>query len=728
MLRTRRRPRLDILEGRDLPAVIVNVDATADLHAIDPRIYGAAFASTAQLNDFRGPTNRWGGNTTSRYNWQQNAANHANDWYFQSLDEGSPTPGGAADALVQSTENAGADAIVTVPMVGWVAKLGPGRQRLASYSIAKYGAQTGNDWQWFPDAGNGIRASDGVKITWNNPNDANVAADENFQRTFVQHLEAKWGGAANSGVRYYALDNEPSIWHETQRDVHPNGAGMDEVRDKMLAYSGMIKSEDPAAYVMGPEEFGWSGFFLSGIDLKYGGETGDWGNLPDKKAHGGADSVPWMLQQLQAHDQTNGTRTLDAFTLHNYPQGGEFSDTVSQSMQLLRNRSTRQLWDPAYVDQSWIGTSGQPDGGIVRLIPRMRQWADSFYLPGTDIGITEYNWGAEGHMNGATTQADIWGIFGRHDLDLANRWTTPATGSPTSLAMKLWRNYNGAGLGFGDASARATVPNPDQVSAYVSRRSSDGALTVIVINKNLYDSANPNAKTAITVNLSHFASAGAAQQWQLAAVNPSNQTAATITQPGSPAITGNSFTFDAAKQSVNLFVIAPVIQPAPAVQASAVNDGSVQRSRVGSVTLTFSESVTLGADALTLRRTGLGGPAGVVPLIIDTSLSTPTQTVAKLTFGGAFAQDGSLLDGNYTLTAAGGLVLDSDGRGMSGDFTLNFHRLFGDADGDRDVDATDFGAFRQAFGDVSFAFDSDGDGDVDASDFGQFRQRFGASI
>src|SRR5262249_23076186 len=158
-------------------------------------------------------------------------------------------------------------------------------------------AQTGNDWQWYPDAGNGVRASDGVKITWNDPNDANMSADQTFQQTWVQHLDAKWGGAATGGVRYYVLDNEPSIWHETHRDIHPNGAGMDEVRDKMLAYSGMIKSQDPAAYVMGPEEFGWSGYWLSGIDLKYGGETGNWGNLPDKQAHGGADYLPWVLQQ-----------------------------------------------------------------------------------------------------------------------------------------------------------------------------------------------------------------------------------------------------------------------------------------------------------------------------------------------------------------------------------------------------------------------------------------------
>ena len=81
----------------------------------------------------------------------------------------------------------------------------------------------------------------------------------------------------------------------------------------------------------------------------------------------------------------------------------------------------------------------------------MKSWVNTYY-PGTKIGITEYNWGAEGHMNGATTQADIWGIFGREGLDLANRWTTPATGSPTYLAMKMYRNYDGSDSAFGETS------------------------------------------------------------------------------------------------------------------------------------------------------------------------------------------------------------------------------------------------------------------------------------
>jgi Glycoside hydrolase family 44 len=709
--------RVELLEDRTAPAVILSVDANANLHAIDPRIYGVAFASSTALNELNAPTNRSGGNATSQYNWQINASNRGNDWYFESLADTGSNPGQSADDFIQSTRTGGAEAMITIPTIGWVAKLGPNRGRLSSYSIAKYGAQTGNDWQWFPDAGNGVQTGTNTKITWNDPNDANVPADVTFQQGWIQHLIQRWGLSSAGGQKYYFLDNEPSIWFSTHRDVHNVGPGMEEIRDKLINYSAMIHAADPGAYVMGPEEWGWYAYFSSGLDQQNG-------NNNDRNAHGGADYLPWVLQQLKANDLAHNTRTLDAFTVHYYPQGsGVFSNDVSTPTALLRNRSTRGLWDPNYVDQSWINTQ-------VKLIPRLQQWVNTYYFPGTPVGVTEYNWGAEGNTNGATAQADVWGIFGREGLNIGNRWTTPAAGTPTYLAMKLWRNYDGADHGFGDVSMAASAPNPDQVSVFASRRSSDGALTVAVINKNLYDPANPGATTQITVNLNNFAGTGTAQFWRLAATSPSNQTAASITQQSGVTIdANNSFTFNAAMQSVNLFVIMPASQPAPTVQSLQVGDGSAQRSSVPSVTLTFSERVALGAGAISVQRIGPGGALGSVAFTIDTSLSTATQTIAKLTFSGPMTWGGSLIDGNYQLSINRNLVLDTGGRSMAADYSTTFFRFYGDANGDRHVDIADFGLFSATYGLNSTQagylgyFDYNGDGHIDIADFGQFSIR-----
>jgi hypothetical protein len=53
-------------------------------------------------------------------------------------------------------------------------------------------------------------------------------------------------------------------------------------------------------------------------------------------------------------------------------------------MKLRRNRSTRELWDPSYVSETWISSP-------VYLIPRMKAWVEQYH-PGLMTGLTEYSW------------------------------------------------------------------------------------------------------------------------------------------------------------------------------------------------------------------------------------------------------------------------------------------------------------------------------------------------
>ncbi len=228
---------LSVATFADNPAVTINVDANANRHAINPNIYGVAHATKAQLNDLNSPLNREGGNNTTRYNWQLNSDNRGNDWYFESIAESSSTAGARGDTFITNAKAASAQAMLTIPIIGWVGKLGSNRGKLASFSINKYGAQTGNDWQWYPDAGNGVWTN-GQNVTGNDPNDSSVLVDSTFQQGWVQHLVTRWGTAANGGLKYYILDNEHSIWHSTHRDVHPTGAAMDEIRGKIIDYAG----------------------------------------------------------------------------------------------------------------------------------------------------------------------------------------------------------------------------------------------------------------------------------------------------------------------------------------------------------------------------------------------------------------------------------------------------------------------------------------------------------
>jgi hypothetical protein len=520
------------------PTVTITVDPTANRHPIDPNIYGVAHATTSQLTDLNTPLNRNGGNNTTRYNWQLNADNRGNDWYYESIADTSATAGERGDTFIANSRAASAQAMLTIPTIDWVAKVGPGRSKLAGFSIAKYGPQSDNDWQWFPDAGNGVRA-DGSFVTGNDPADANVASTSAFQQSWVQHLVSRWGTNTAGGLRYYILDNEPSLWHSTHRDVRPTGATMDEIKSRMVDFAMKIKAVDSSALVVGPEEWGWSGYFYSGFDQQYGSLHG-WSVLPDRNNHGGADYLTWLLGQLKQASTSSGQRLLDVLTVHYYPQGGEFSDDVSSAMQLRRNRSTRSLWDPTYVDETWINDR-------VQLVRRLKTWVSTSY-PGTLVGITEYNWGAENHINGATTQADVFGIFGREGLDMAARWATPGASTPTYKAMKMYRNYDGNKSTFGETSVAATTPNPDAVSAFAAIRTIDGALTVMVINKQL--STSPVS----TINLSTFAHRGSAQVWQLTASN-------VITHLSDVTVSGTTLVTTLPAQSITLFVIPRIASP-----------------------------------------------------------------------------------------------------------------------------------------------------------------------
>jgi glycosyl hydrolase family 44 len=627
-------------------SVVVSVDAAANRRPINPLIYGVAHASQAALADLNAPLNRNGGNNTSRYNWQQNADNRGQDWYFQSIPESSAVAGERGDTFISSSRAASAEPMLTVPMVGWVAKLGPNRSKLCSFSQAKYGAQTDADWQWFPDAGNGILRSTGQPVAGNDPNDANVPADSSFQQGWVNHLVQRWGGAGSGGLRYYILDNEPSLWHSTHRDVHPTGARMEEVRDKILDYAAKIKAVDPGAVTVGPEEWGWSGYLFSGYDQQWGSKNG-WANLPDRTAHGGMDYLPWLLDQLRQSHQATGQRLLDVFTVHYYPQGGEFSSDVSSAMQLRRNRSTRSLWDPNYVDETWINDR-------VRLIPRLKGWV-STYSPGTPVGITEYNWGAEGHINGATAQADIYGIFGREGLDMAARWTTPDPTTPTYKAMKMYRNYDGSKSAFGDTSVAAAVPNPDNVSAFAAVRSPDDALTVMAVNKQLSGSA------PITVNVANYAGTGPVRAWQLTSANA-------ITRPADVAYGGNSFSATLPAQSVTLFVLGGSSNPPPPPPPPPADPVFTSSATASPATVEVGKTTTL-STTVTCTAGSLSG--GIVDLEVTNAAGTK---VTQQFWSGQSFTTGQSRTYSYAWTAPAGTGTYTLKVGVfNADWSRNYH-------------------------------------------------------
>ncbi len=184
----------------------------------------------------------------------------------------------------------------------------------------------------------------------------------------------------------------------------------------------------------------------------------------------------------------------------------------------------------------------------------------------------------------------------------------------------------------------------------------------------------------------------------------------------------------------------------PKVVNSQINSGAAQRSKVTSLTITFNQIVSFDLGAFSILMKGAGG--GLVDYSVSTAIVN-NRTVATLTFSGIRTEFGSLKDGDYQLTidptkvhnAAAGTNLDGDGNGLSGGnyrfgaaAADRFFRLFGDSDGDRDVDNIDFARLRTTI-DMPAAmvgflayFDFEGDGDVDNLDFARFRLRMGKTM
>lgn len=476
----------------------IRIDTRKGVHPIDPRIYGASYAG-ARAKGARLSVDRWGGNNTSRYNWRENADNKGKDWFYQSIGDKDPSPAGVPRKFARDARSAGNQVMLTLPLTGWVAKLGPNRSKTWSYSVSKYGSQKATDKQWLRDSGNGVGV-DGKPIAGNNPADANLAVDMEFFRPWVQMMRQEFGG-----IDYWLLDNEPGIWHATHRDILPESLGAEEYIRRLVAGAKLIREADPKAKICGPEEWGWTGFQHSPYDAWFGAKYG-WHNpakpLPERTARGGEDFLPWLLRRIGQEEKKAGMRLLDVVTVHYYPQGGEYGrGPGGPEMFRRRNESTRSLWDPNYVDRTWIKDK-------VRLIPRLKEWVGK-NLPGREIGITEYSWGGDRHINGATAQADILGIFGREGLDIANRWTFPKEGMPAERAMAMYRTADGGRRGFGDRSVSCTAPEPDDVSAFAAIDTTDGSLTVMVVAKGL------EGTRSVGLDIAGFDTRGAVGVWQL---------------------------------------------------------------------------------------------------------------------------------------------------------------------------------------------------------------------
>jgi hypothetical protein len=427
---------------------------------ISPLIYGVA--NGKEVEDMHASARRFGGNPTSRYNWQLGDAwATGSDYFFQNVKIDFTYKSFIDTGLARKQAVA-----ITVPIIGWVAK----DRSSYSFPVATFGGQKEVD-PYHADIGNGVGAN-GKELRAGDPSRTSMPASPEWVRQWVQSIREEDAKRGVRGVTSYILDNEPALWNSTHRDIHPEPLGYDELLDRTIRYGAAVRAADPEAIIAGPAEWGWAGYFWSAKDSAAGFTL-----KPDRRAHGDVPLLAWYLGKLREHEQKTGVRILDVVDLHYYPQGkgifenGGGGGTDRETAQ-RRFRATRSLWDPDYTDESWIKEK-------IRLIPRLKEMIAENY-PGRGISIGEWNFGAEGHISGALALAEVLGRFAEGGVSSAYYWTAPKQNSPAYWAFRAYRNFDGKGGRFLDRYVESA--SPEGTSMFVSRDEKGGHLVAILLN------------------------------------------------------------------------------------------------------------------------------------------------------------------------------------------------------------------------------------------------------
>jgi Glycoside hydrolase family 44 len=679
------------------PAGTTSVQATIDVlgnrHAISPYIYGGSYPQDpAHVTDSGMSVVRWGGNGTSTYNWKLFTNNADNDYYFEDFSAngfGNNTDGDSIQ-FINDAKAAGSNPLMTMVMLPWVAQSaetsvqqgGSSNNGHWSYSVAKYGAQCSTD-QYNNDAGNGLKP-DCVTQLAADPHDAYVPLFDDTSSScptgvacvYRNQWAAAMASAFGSAPHFYDMDNEVDIWGGTHFDIHPQQSGYGELRDTYLSEANALKTWDPLAIRFGPVSCCWYFYW----DLN---STTD-----NKSTHAGIDFLPWWLNEIAWADATSssGTRSLDVFDIHAYPDGPDTTNFTQAQKQALAARIYRDWWDPTYTSEaSYIANGGfsiEPVDSKPFRIPRMRALVNQIY-PGTKFSITEWSaaYAGESDFSTALGDADAYGLLGRERAYLASRWTAAAPTNPNYQALKLYTNYDGGHHGFGTTSVSATHnADPNLFSTYAALNSSGTTLTIMVLNKDPGNSAQvqftttgftPTSVTTYTLSQSSLTQivASTSESWS------STQTFAPYTAT-LLVVTGSMSTTPVSEWDLNpdttMVAAGGTVTLAPQITSGTTNvtmSSAVADAFEGSATCS-EETVTLTNAVITPTQPGeititAGNTPGFCHFTVTASDGTATQmqggwvvvgnpaaTLSKTGGDGQTGSPGTILPQALTVTLA----------------------------------------------------------------------------
>lgn len=441
--------------------VVLAVDVASQRRAISPLIYGINDGSTPSRD--RPTVVRVGGNRLTAYNWENNASNAGSDYCHQNDGTfGGPgsTPGSAFLATLMDARARGTAAIVTVPVVDYVAAdhddLGDGG--LGPPQCIGDVMNSGANFLTTRFIGNHPRKGSAFSLT-PNLNDGAVYQDE-----LLAYL---LNGYSDVPI-YVSLDNEPDLWSSTHARIHPVPVTYTELVQRNIDFADALKDVSATTKTLGFVSFGYSGY----MNLQ---------NASDRAGKG--DFIPYYLDQMKAAETSTGHRLIDYLDLHWYSEalgnGVRVTNPNDGTAASARVQAPRSLWDTSYPEDSWIVNDVLH--APIALLPWLKQTIATHYA-GTGLAITEWNYGGGNHVSGAIATADALGVFGREGVDLATIWLLHGNEPYTLAGLRVFTNFDGSGGAFAATSVEATTSDVDRVTVYASQ-AADGHVVVVIVNK-----------------------------------------------------------------------------------------------------------------------------------------------------------------------------------------------------------------------------------------------------
>ena len=437
--------------------------------AVSPYIYGVN--SGVDLNTVSAKSFRLGGNRMSAYNWENNMSNAGSDWHntadmyliTKAAQEFRQVPGGAALNASYEAKNGNVPyTLLTLQMLGYVSSSKKGQLTEKMAAPSEY-------WKKVVNRKNGDLSLEPDK------KDDYVYMDE-----YLNYLFENVGKSdSETGIKAFALDNEPALWHSTHSLVQTEPLLCSELIGKSIDLASLVKEMDSGAEVFGPSLFGYSAFdSLAGAP--------DWTELKSENSY--RWFIDYYLDEMKKAEQEKGTRLLDVLDIHYYTEAkgvcGERSCNHYDNDDCVKARldSVRSLYDENYHEDSWITDTGAE---FFPLIPNLQQSIDTYY-PGTKIAFTEYNFGGGDHISGAVAQADTLGIFAENGVYFATIWSFDENEYQLA-AINMFTNYDGAGNGFGNTLVKSEYDNED-ISVYSSiEDDNENIVKIIVTNRSVHE-------------------------------------------------------------------------------------------------------------------------------------------------------------------------------------------------------------------------------------------------